>query len=359
MPLCNPIFYYFNLAAFWATNPNNTYEGNAVAGCSHFGFWYRISGSARSAPLGKFFNNTVHSCGRYGLWIFPGYNPRVPGSREPDIAKFTDFTSYSCDKALEYVHANNIQLIRFKVWDHHTYAMETLKIDWLNNQNLYNEQKGPLIADSVVVGNSKNSATNTLAPGLVIAQDKGHLVSNVRFFNYPGNKPAIQSTDFAGIMPCPHDCGGYTTHFQRLKFDNVRFRANWDWNWQHVFLDRDGTLTGHTHATNTIYAVAKSAMTNSDPRCTDDGLFANGLTCSIATSTFIRYAFKWDTPSSKVIRFTDFNNKTSVTREQMVRLTYGNGMMVALESNSAYRVSVPSSAAPLNISYLVSFHLIL
>ncbi len=32
----------FYLAAYWATNPNNTYEHNAVAGCTHFGWWYRI-----------------------------------------------------------------------------------------------------------------------------------------------------------------------------------------------------------------------------------------------------------------------------------------------------------------------------
>lgn len=29
-------------AAFWITNPNNTYIGNAVAGGTHFGFWVRL-----------------------------------------------------------------------------------------------------------------------------------------------------------------------------------------------------------------------------------------------------------------------------------------------------------------------------
>ena len=29
----------FKIAAFWATNPNNTYIHNSVAGVSHFGFW--------------------------------------------------------------------------------------------------------------------------------------------------------------------------------------------------------------------------------------------------------------------------------------------------------------------------------
>ena len=27
-------------AAFWVTNPNNTYQHNAVAGSTHFGYWY-------------------------------------------------------------------------------------------------------------------------------------------------------------------------------------------------------------------------------------------------------------------------------------------------------------------------------
>lgn len=56
-------------AAFWATNPNNTYLHNAVAGGTHFGFWYRLlehpeGPSAtnkicpRKVPLGLFSNNT-------------------------------------------------------------------------------------------------------------------------------------------------------------------------------------------------------------------------------------------------------------------------------------------------------------
>ena len=94
-------------AAFWITNPNNTYVGNAVAGGTHFGFWVRLLDGKlnffktlillffllfdlqlvsdgpsynpnycpKRQPLGRFFNNSAHSLGRFGLWIFPGYSP--------------------------------------------------------------------------------------------------------------------------------------------------------------------------------------------------------------------------------------------------------------------------------------------
>lgn len=65
-------------AAFWATNPNNTYVHNSIAGCTHFGWWYRIlehpdgpsytpNYCPRRIPLGSFFNNSAHSTGRFGM----------------------------------------------------------------------------------------------------------------------------------------------------------------------------------------------------------------------------------------------------------------------------------------------------
>ena len=56
-------------AAFWATNPNNHYSHNAVAGGTHFGFWYRLlehpegpsfttTVCPRKVPLGTSYNNS-------------------------------------------------------------------------------------------------------------------------------------------------------------------------------------------------------------------------------------------------------------------------------------------------------------
>lgn len=67
-------------AAFWATNPDNHYEHNAVAGGTHFGWWYRLlehpeGPSAtndicpRKVPLGTCNNNTGKrfKCNVYAL----------------------------------------------------------------------------------------------------------------------------------------------------------------------------------------------------------------------------------------------------------------------------------------------------
>ena len=122
----------------------------------------------------------------------------------------------------------------------------------------------------------------------------------------------------------------------------------------------DGTLTGHTvgnkrSASNSkqhVYAVAKGAFTNTDPSCSDDKLFANGLTC-ISSNSWIRMPFVWNTPQSSHVKFTNNRNMTVGSKQQMVRLTYQNAMMIALESNSDYTIN-PVSRKPSNISFLVS-----
>ncbi|CAF4466498.1 unnamed protein product, partial [Rotaria magnacalcarata] len=67
-------------AAFLLSNPNNIVEFNAVAGATHFGYWYRFTDQPEGLslenypnycpnrqPFGRFVNNTVHSTGRFGV----------------------------------------------------------------------------------------------------------------------------------------------------------------------------------------------------------------------------------------------------------------------------------------------------
>lgn len=133
-------------AAFWATNPNNTIQHNAVAGSTHHGFWYRMLNRPDgpsftndycpvNQPLGVFKNNSAHSSGRFGLWIFPAYLPNKGGAcwgGTPAVAKFDGFVSYSNDKGAEYVESNPFQFVNFVVWDHFSEGIAGKTI--INNQ---------------------------------------------------------------------------------------------------------------------------------------------------------------------------------------------------------------------------------
>ena len=187
------------------TNPNNTILHNAVAGGTHFGFWYRLLDRSdgpsfsdnycpKKIPMGLFKNNTVHSTGRFGLWVFPGYTPSVSGScsdQRPLAAVFGPFRSYLCDKGAEWEQSTSLQFRDFTLFDHYTSGITTQTIRYVENVNspytstLFNRDVGAVVGDSVIVGKSDpNAAFNTLN-GIIVAWDRGLLVENVTFINFP------------------------------------------------------------------------------------------------------------------------------------------------------------------------------
>lgn len=111
-----------NPAAFWITNPANTYVGNVAAGVQGFGFWYAMpthptglsaaNGAdtwPRRTPLTAFRNNTAHSTDGTGLNVDNGngadgtttetfsYTPRTTpadAKSAPVEAVFENFTAY-------------------------------------------------------------------------------------------------------------------------------------------------------------------------------------------------------------------------------------------------------------------------
>ena len=165
------------------------------------GFWYRLISPSSSAQLGKFYNNSVHSVGSYGLWIFPSYTP----SSSPAV--FDTFISYSNDKGAEWTSSNKVQFNNFIVYDHTTAGIETKTIQYNSDVQsnysayFYNESSGPTIMNSVIIGNSNSSSNSSITPlGLVIAWDRGELIKNVTFINFPdANSVAIGATSIAGV----------------------------------------------------------------------------------------------------------------------------------------------------------------
>lgn len=145
-------------------------------------------------PMGKFENNTVHSTGRFGLWVFPGYTPSVSGScydQRPSPAIFNKFTAYLCDKGAEWEQSSSVQFRQFLVYDHFSSGITTQTIFYSQEYNtpysstFYNSVNGAVVADSVIVGNSSANPTNNTPSGLILTWDRGQLVQNVTFINFP------------------------------------------------------------------------------------------------------------------------------------------------------------------------------
>lgn len=188
------------------TNPNNTLMHNAIAGGTHFGIWYRHLETSdgpsfdpnycpKKFPMGTFFNNSAHSCGRIGLWVFPGLIPTISGGcndMRPSVARFVNFESYGCEKGAEWDVSSTIQFINFVIFDHLAVGIETQSIRFSEDYNtsygatFYDENIGSAVINSVIVGNSNPNATYSLTPyGMVIAWDRGELIKNVTFVNFP------------------------------------------------------------------------------------------------------------------------------------------------------------------------------
>ena len=189
--------------------------GNAVAGGSHHGWWYRLkdfpdgpsfttSYCVKNIPMGKFYNNSVHSNGRFGLWIFPMYHPTVSGScsdTRSAPAVFDTFYSYLNSKGAEWVESNPIQFKNFVVFDHSQTGIEAKTIignqDYNSNyKNTFYSSAGPLIQNAIVIGNSDSSSSQSVSEsGIIVAWDRGELLENVSFYNFPSrNSRAIRGT---------------------------------------------------------------------------------------------------------------------------------------------------------------------
>lgn len=160
------------------------------------GYWYRLLN--QDSTFGNFYNNSVHSVGAYGLWIFPSYAPLTFN------AAFDTFVSYLNDKGAEWVSTNRVQFKNFVVYDHATSGIETKAITYNQNINtpflkyFYDEFNGPSIVNSTIIGNSDSYSNTSITPiGLAIAWDRGELIKNIKFINFPDDKSTAiaRSTD--------------------------------------------------------------------------------------------------------------------------------------------------------------------
>ena len=122
----------------------------------------------------------------------------------PKVAVFNNLITYSNDKGAEFVDANNVQFRNFVVWDQYSVGIETKTIKFNKDKNtfqskfFYSDTIGPVVGDSIIIGNSNGGNSSITPSGVVIAWDRGELYSNVSFFNFPTSH-AIRATEINQI----------------------------------------------------------------------------------------------------------------------------------------------------------------
>lgn len=178
------------------TSPNNIIEHNAVAGGTHFGYWYRLlrtpdgpsfalfpNGCPYRQPIGRFYNNSVHSVGRFGVWIFPEYSPTISGScgaLNPSQAVFDTLVTWKNNRGFEWVMSSTIQVRNVLAFDNADTGIRCVTA--INHQDLnvasvrstfYNENNGSSVINSIIIGDSGVS-------GAPIIPGEGGLVSELK-----------------------------------------------------------------------------------------------------------------------------------------------------------------------------------
>ena len=162
-------------------------ENNAVAGGTHFGYWYRMlrtpdGPSFATNPnfcpfrqqFGRFVNNSVHSVGRFGVWIFPEYAPTTGSScwgDSPFQAVFDGVVSWRNKRGFEWVMSSTIQVRNALVFDNHDTGLRCVTA--INHQSttlpnlrgtFYNENTGSSVIDSIVIGDAGLPGGHAVVP---------------------------------------------------------------------------------------------------------------------------------------------------------------------------------------------------
>lgn len=299
-------------ASYWLVNGDNYVEGNIAAGSTHYGFWFfpepKVRGKSENdpgsdqvcpqgVPLLRFADNEAHNNKRYGLRIFTG---KEPTSQVGNPGFYPKRTS-SCDEVSESNPFEPAQFLRQYSWRNgkngvtvgSVAALQLVKPVVVDNIERGIEMTG---ADGVIVGLQTETKLRgpwgaNLIQGAILAahvlpcpacdrsldaiytpmdggwKNKrlgletaawfGLTVENTTFINYDRDN-LIAVAGFAKALP-PHgsgydfrNAGGMETRFKGIKWLESNNRVRWRWPNEALFVDVDGTFTGHAPGSSVL-----------------------------------------------------------------------------------------------------------
>lgn len=215
---------------FWTQNPQNTWINNVATGSESFGMWFELLDSTTRLDTIRFHNNTCHHNNEIGFRIYPRYAPA-------NSQIFTNNSFYR--NGVFGFFARDVGLVQMAGT---TFARNSVDVLW----RLYDVtgERAGLLSDGNIRGcvfwghNGTRSSLAIHGPGT-----EYWMVNGAVFIDY--------ATDGA-IAGCAECCspkkprqGAVTLRLQQLRWINSGARTLWTCPYKSIFLDLDGTLTGH------------------------------------------------------------------------------------------------------------------
>lgn len=131
----------------------------------------------------------------------------------------------------------------------------------------------------------------------------------------------------------------------------MRYRTTHRWDWDLVYQDLDGSLTGTSNAV-VVYA---DNITLAKSDCQAGDSFRDAVVCT-NTNTWVRMAYNNLQPEYVVITNVTNSDGNMVSVPLLKkRLTHPKGYMIALEANQEYTFIFDEALFPTNVSYSVGF----
>ena len=343
-------------ATFWVVNPNNIVRRNAAAGGSHFGFWYRLerfpSGPSfttsicpQNVPLGEFTDNSAHSMGWYGLWVFQAYFPKVNGACSGGVdepAIFNNLLAWKNNRGVEFHETvGALQVHNSTMLDNEEAGVEITAIT--------GQWGGAVVKDVLIVGHSDVNSDDSdfcTVSGFRAPHSYYLSVSNVTFVNF--DRPGCSA-----VLACSH-CralqGGYLTRYSDITLIDSPNLSGWQWTYEHVHRDLDGSLTGIVNGSLVPY----TGLLPSD-RCSmhpSSSTSVDGSLCD-ASVDFVRIAVHSVLPTSIATRTLILTNQfgSSNVNYVITRLTGPSGYMAIIPKGYEHFTRWDNGGHLSNISY--------
>ena len=284
-----------NPATFWMSSPTNYWRNNVAAGSIAEGYWFELPGNPGGpsfttsiCPVNghilEFSNNVAHSCQANGIKIYPAYFPLLYPCGGPTAPQYiTNFTSYHnggngvfCKRGGD-IHFVNARLIENGNTE---FQWNILMMPHTNNPHIVNLLAIATTDPSIATG--KRAIWAPQQEGFYVSGMMGHGLLDVNSPMFLG-ATMVNYRDFGAISACAVcdsdpflSQGGFTYRFEGLSFVNTTRRTLWTPPYKDIFLDLDGTLTGHVNGSVTEYRPF-----NVWPECEAQGaVYDHGIVCN-------------------------------------------------------------------------------